>query len=51
MKVVLTRPDPDNEALVDALGAEGIDCLVAPMLAILGVGCFYGEVDEREEKG
>lgn len=34
MKVVLTRPDPDNEALAQALAARGIECLVAPMLAI-----------------
>jgi uroporphyrinogen-III synthase len=34
MKVVLTRPDPDNEPLVEALAARGIECLVAPMLTI-----------------
>ena len=34
MKVVLTRPDPDNDALSDALSTHGIACLVAPMLTI-----------------
>jgi len=34
MKVVLTRPDPDNDALSDAFSTHGIACLVAPMLTI-----------------
>jgi uroporphyrinogen-III synthase len=34
MKVVLTRPDPDNDALSGALSTHGIACLVAPMLTI-----------------
>lgn len=34
MRVLLTRPRADSEALAVELGARGIDCLVAPVLEI-----------------
>ena len=45
MTVLVTRPDPDNEATAEALRARGFDVMLAPMLRFVAVG-YSDQPDE-----